>query len=67
LSASYAYRRGDDDTRAVVYVTRYNFALFSNFTFFARDPENGDQIAQTDGRTLAGAHWFYRRTRSLGG
>lgn len=67
LSASYAYRRGDDDTRAVVYLTRYNFALFSNFTFFARDPENGDQIAQTDGRTVSGAHWFYRHTRSLGG
>ncbi len=63
LSVSYGYRRDDDEARALLYAIRYQFELFSNFTFFANDADNGDQIAQTDGRTVAGAHWFYRRTR----
>ena len=34
----------------------YDFELFSNFTYFANDPVNGDQFEQTDERvTLGGA------------
>ncbi len=37
-----------------LYLNRYDFQLFSNFTFFLNDPENGDQIMQEEGRNLAG-------------
>jgi hypothetical protein len=65
LSVSYGYRRDDDEARVLLYLTRYTFSLFSNFTYFANDAINGDQIQQTDARTVAGAHWFYRRARKL--
>ena len=67
FSVAYSHRVGDDEVRALLYGLRYRFALFSNFTYFANDPVNGDQIEQTDGRTVAGAHWYYRRTRKSGG
>ncbi len=63
LSGSYRYREGAHEVNALAYAVRYRFQLFSNFTFFAGDPVNGDQIAQTDARTLGGAHFFYRYTR----
>ncbi len=33
--------------------TRYRFQLFSNFSFYAEDPVNGDMIEQTDERAIA--------------
>jgi len=33
-------------------ITNYNFELYSNFTFFARDPINGDQIRQKEKRSI---------------
>lgn len=42
-----------------VYVSRYRFRLFSNFTFFARDSANGDEIEQTDARTVVGFNATY--------
>lgn len=36
------------------YLTRYNFDLYSNFTFYLNDPENGDQIRQQEDRNLTG-------------
>lgn len=57
------------------YLVRYDFALYSNFTFFANDSVNGDQFVQTDHRTLSGfraalhqAHglWGLRGRSSLG-
>ena len=36
------------------YYTYYDFALYSNFTFFLNDPVNGDQIRQKEGRNLFG-------------
>jgi hypothetical protein len=44
------------------YLTRYDFELFSNFTFFLEDPVNGDQIRQFENRTLLGAHTTYKHT-----
>ena len=41
-------------TRASAYVVRYGLDLFSNFTYFLDDPENGDQFEQVDDRTVAG-------------
>ncbi len=40
--------------RSSAYVVAYDFELFSNFTFFLEDPENGDQIQQKEGRLLVG-------------
>jgi outer membrane receptor protein involved in Fe transport len=49
-------RRGSASTltRASAYILRYGLELFSNFTYFLDDPENGDQFEQTDDRTVAG-------------
>ncbi|MFO0761604.1 MAG: TonB-dependent receptor [Byssovorax sp.] len=51
----------DADLSVMAYLVRYRFSLYSNFTFFAEDPKNGDQIEQTDDRTLGGADIRYRR------
>jgi outer membrane receptor protein involved in Fe transport len=52
--------------RQQVYYTRYNFNLFSNFTFFKNDPVNGDEIVQTDQRNLYGYTGTYERDHRLG-
>jgi hypothetical protein len=36
------------------YGVRYDFNLFSNFTFFLNDPVNGDQIRQKESRMIYG-------------
>jgi outer membrane receptor for Fe3+-dicitrate len=36
------------------FYSRYNFELYSNFTFFLNDPLNGDQIRQKEDRSIAG-------------
>lgn len=36
------------------YVSRYDFELYSNFTFFLNDPVNGDQIRQKENRRITG-------------
>lgn len=37
-----------------IYINRYDFELYSNFTFFLNDPLNGDQIRQKESRTIYG-------------
>ncbi len=37
-----------------LYYSHYDFRLWSNFTFFLEDPENGDQIRQSEGRHIIG-------------
>ncbi len=37
-----------------VFYSKYDFELFSNFTFFLEDPENGDQIRQFESRDIFG-------------
>ncbi len=37
---------GTDDWRLAFWAQRYNWSLFSNFTFFLDDPVNGDQLRQ---------------------
>lgn len=44
------------------YVTKYDFELFSNFTFFLDDPVNGDQIRQFEERTIIGAKSVYEKS-----
>ena len=52
--------------RQQAYYARYNFSLFSNFTFFKNDPVNGDEIDQTDHRNLYGYTATYDRDDRLG-
>lgn len=42
-----------------VFFSKYDFTLFSNFTFFIEDPVNGDQIRQYENRTLYGFNSEY--------
>lgn len=56
-------RSGESSTLiAQAYASRYNFQLFSDFTFFLVDPVNGDEIEQDDRRTLAGGRVEYTTT-----
>lgn len=57
------------------WISYYRFNLFSNFTFFLNDPENGDQINQHENRLLSGGstqytqhyHWGASIWRATGG
>ena len=49
--------------RLQLYAMRYDLDLFSNFTYFLDDPDDGDQIQQRDrGRKILGADFAYSRT-----
>lgn len=64
LSATWSARTDDEgEARVEAYLVQYRLNLFSNFTFFSRDPINGDMIEQHDARTLAGLHASYRFRR----
>ena len=59
----------DDREEASVfaYGVYYDLDMFSNFTFFARDPVNGDQIEQKDKRWFGGGEARYMRRVDVGG
>jgi hypothetical protein len=48
-------------TRATAYGFHYDLNLFSNFTYFLDDPENGDQFEQADSRFVSGGRVTHRR------
>lgn len=51
----YETRIADDAALDVTaYAQRYNWRLYSNFTFFRDDPLHGDQLEQTDERWVLG-------------
>jgi hypothetical protein len=54
-------------TRANVYGVYYSLSLFSNFTFFLRDPVNGDQIDQIDRRWITGGNVSHQWNSRLWG
>jgi outer membrane receptor protein involved in Fe transport len=49
------------------YYTKYNFKLYSNFTYFLNDSVNGDMIEQNEHRTLQGATLSYKIFSSIFG
>jgi TonB family protein len=53
--------------KALAYIASYRFNLYSNFTLFLRDPENGDEIEQVDRRTFSGGKLSYRVVHQVGG
>ena len=52
--------------RSKAYISKYDFELFSNFTFFLEDPINGDQIRQFEDRTIIGAETAYQNYVHVG-
>jgi hypothetical protein len=51
--------------RATAFVLRNSLNLFSNFTYFLDDPDNGDQFEQAERRVAAGGRLTYRRLGRL--
>ncbi|RTZ46034.1 hypothetical protein EJ377_15905 [Chryseobacterium arthrosphaerae] len=37
---------------AMAFYSKYNFNLYSDFTFYLKDKDHGDEIQQTDGRNI---------------
>jgi outer membrane receptor protein involved in Fe transport len=64
--ASFWVREHDVEVDAHVFGVRYQFGLFSDFTFFANDPERGDGIEQTDERVTLGGTVRLKTERKLG-
>jgi len=54
-------------TRATAYGFHYDLNLFSNFTYFLDDPDNGDQFEQTDTRFVSGGRVTHRRLGAWSG
>ena len=52
--------------RNQVYYSRYNFELYSNFTFYKEDPVNGDQIRQKETRNIFGYNGAYEKEYFIG-
>ncbi|GGD46994.1 TonB-dependent receptor [Muriicola marianensis] len=52
--------------KANAFWSRYDFELYSNFTFFLEDPENGDQIAQRESRDVFGLNSSWNKDFNLG-
>lgn len=54
----------DENTflKANTFYSKYDFELYSNFTFFLDDPINGDQIKQKESRAIYGlnAEWNHK-------
>ena len=46
--------------KSSLYYSKYDFLLFSNFTFFLEDSINGDQIKQQEDRTIVGFNSAYQ-------
>jgi len=49
-----------------VFLSQYDFELYSNFTFFLEDPINGDQIRQKENRLIYGLNSDYNKSFSKG-
>ncbi len=49
-----------------LFYSHYDFELFSNFTFFLEDPENGDQIRQVEDRNIFGISSTFNRNVYIG-
>jgi len=50
-----------------IYFSKYDFTLFSNFTFFLNDPINGDQIRQRENRQIYGGESVFNYATSVKG
>ncbi len=61
LAVQYKLRPTENsEIRAMAFIGKYEFNLFSSFTLFLRDPNNGDEIEQVDRRSFYGGNVSYR-------
>jgi outer membrane receptor protein involved in Fe transport len=56
---SFTHIIGNQSFETQIYVSKYYFNLYSNFTFFLEDSINGDMIRQQDDRIIAGFNTKY--------
>jgi hypothetical protein len=61
VAVEFQRSNGPSSLRGTGFVLRNSLNLFSNFTFFLDDPENGDQFEQAEKRVAAGGRITYRR------
>src|SRR5262249_50927270 len=54
------------ELKVLAFAGAYSFDLFSNFTLYLNDPDNGDEIEQVDRRTFYGGKASYRVVRNAG-
>jgi len=64
------FSQSSDNNRNIfktnVFITYYDFELYSNFTYFLNDSINGDQIRQKEKRVLGGYNASYTMNYTLG-
>ena len=56
----------NSDLSVLLYLVRYKFNLFSNFTFFSTNTVDGDQIEQEDNRWMGGLSLEYKLKKDIG-
>jgi hypothetical protein len=61
LAAEYQHSKGPSSLRATGFLLHNSLNLFSNFTYFLADPDNGDQFEQAERRIAVGGRVTYRR------
>ncbi len=66
FNLSYVQKTSTGEFETQVYSFNYRFRLFSNFTFFLDDPINGDEIEQSDNRSVQGLNARYSFFHKLG-
>jgi len=54
LSFNRVRKSDDDQVQLSAYVIKYELDLYSTFTYYLVDPDNGDQMLQRDDRTVYG-------------
>jgi len=60
ISVDYHFMEGyEHDFLVQAFVSKYDFNLYSNFTFWLNDSINGDMIEQSDNRTIYGINTYY--------
>jgi len=58
-SLTYNYFDKNQSFKLQAYASKYDFSLYSDFTFFLNDPINGDEINQQDHRYVSGVNSEY--------
>ncbi len=68
ISVDYHFTEGyEHDFMVQAFVSKYDFKLYSNFTFWLNDSIDGDMIEQSDHRTIYGINTHYSLRKTLGG
>jgi len=66
ISVDYHFMEGyEHDFMVQAFVSKYDFKLYSNFTFWLNDSIDGDMIEQSDDRTIYGINTHYSLRKSL--